>query len=156
MCGWAALWGRSRDRALIGQIAALVARCAVVAPLLLVVDGLMSYVGAFQRACRTHVPRRGRWGALAPWPEGAIGRVVKQYARYRVIRIERRVVQGAATTVAALLERTQGGGVLNASFIERLNGTLRSRLARGGAADPARGAAPGAIARADVSGGHGV
>jgi transposase-like protein len=122
--------GAQRDHALIRQIADLVARCALVAPLLLVVDGLLSYVGAFQRACRTRVPRPGKRAALVPWPEVAIGQVVKQYARRRVVGIERRVVQGAETAVAALLERTQGGGVLNTSFIERLNGTFRSRLAR--------------------------
>jgi transposase-like protein len=147
--------GAQRDRALIRQIADLVARCASVAPLLLVSDGLMSYVGAFQRACRTRVPRPGKRAAWVPWPEVAIGQVVKQYARCRVVGIERRVVQGAAMTVAALLERTQGGGVLNTSFIERLNGTFRSRLARLGRRTR-HGAVPGGIARTDVSGGHGV
>jgi hypothetical protein len=122
--------GARRDRALIHQIAALVARCALVAPLLLVVDGLMSYIAAFQRACRTRVPRHGKRAAWVPWPDVAIGQVVKQYARRRVVGIERRVVQGAAAGVSALLERTQGSGVLNTSFIERLNGTFRSRLAR--------------------------
>jgi hypothetical protein len=53
--------------------------------------------------------------------------VVKQYVRQRGVGIERRLVQGTATTVAQLLERTQGGGVLNTSFIEPLNGTFRSR-----------------------------
>lgn len=122
--------GAQRDRALIRQIADLVARCALGAPLLLVIDGLMSYVGAFQRACRTRVPRPGKRAALVPWRQVAIGQVVKQYARRRVVGIERRVVQGTESAVAALLARTQGGGVLNTSFIERLNGTFRSRLAR--------------------------
>ena len=122
--------GPHRDRALIGQIAELVARCAVSAPLLLVVDGLMSYVGAFQRACRERVPRAGKRAGWRAWPQVAIGQVVKQYAHRRVTGITRRVVQGTEPAVAALLERTQGGGVLNTSFIERLNGTFRSRLAR--------------------------
>jgi transposase-like protein len=122
--------GPQRDRALIRQLADLVARCAVIAPLLLVVDGLMSYIGAFQRACRERVARPGKRAGWRAWPAVAIGQVVKQYARRHVVGIERRVVQGTDEEVTALLARTQGGGVLNTSFIERLNGTFRSRLAR--------------------------
>jgi hypothetical protein len=51
--------GAKRDRVLIRQIAALVARCARVAPLL-VLDRLGSYIAAFQRAFRTRQPRVGR------------------------------------------------------------------------------------------------
>jgi transposase-like protein len=122
--------GPQRDRALIRQLADLVARCALIAPLLLVVDGLLSYIGAFQRACRERVPRPGKRAGWRARPQVAIGQVVKQYAQRRVIGITRRVVQGTEAEVAALLERTQGGGVLNTSFIERLNGTFCSRLAR--------------------------
>ena len=48
-----------RDRALIAQIAGQVRACAARAWLLIAVDGLPSYVGAFQRAFRERVPSRG-------------------------------------------------------------------------------------------------
>ena len=43
--------------------------------------------------------------------------------------VQRRVVQGARDTIQTLLQCTQGGGTINTAFIERLNGTFRSRLA---------------------------
>ena len=74
-----------RDHALITRLVALIAACAVVAPLLLVVDGFKSYIEAFQRAFRTreHTGRRGA-PRNVPWPELVIGQVVKQYCGKRV------------------------------------------------------------------------
>jgi hypothetical protein len=46
--------------------------------------------------------------------------------------VVRRVVQGTKAAVAALLAATQGGGVLNTAYIERLNATFRQRLASRG------------------------
>jgi hypothetical protein len=41
----------------------------------------------------------------------------------------RRIVQGAEAQVEALLQTTQGVGVITTAYIERLNATFRSRIA---------------------------
>lgn len=119
-----------RDHHLITRLVALIAACAVVAPLLLVVDGFKSYIDAFRRAFRTREPtgRRGTPRKVA-WPELIIGQVVKQTCGKRVVGVERRVVQGATPTMKRLLAQTPGCQVLNTAYIERLNGTFRARLA---------------------------
>ncbi len=123
----------SRDKALIGRLVALIRACALPRPLLLVTDGLSTYVKAFRKAFRSK-EHTGRVGAprLIAWPKVVIGQVVKRYQRRRVVDIERRLVQGAWPLLERLLDRTQGGvagGVLNTAYIERLNATFRARLA---------------------------
>jgi transposase-like protein len=120
----------ARDKHLIRALVALIVACALPRPLLLVTDGLVTYLKAFQRAFRTPQPRAGRGRPrLVPWPKLVIGQVVKHYRRRRVVGVVQRVVQGSATLAKALIRRTQGGGVLNTAYIERLNGTFRARLA---------------------------
>src|ERR687885_2257907 len=79
-----------RDQRLITRLVHLVAACAVVAPLLLGVDGFSSYIKAFRRAFRTrdHVGGRGA-PRKVPWPDLSIGQVVKQYAGKRVVDVRR-------------------------------------------------------------------
>jgi hypothetical protein len=120
----------TRDMALIRQLADLIARCAVVATLLVMVDGLVSYIAALRRACRTREPRPGKRPALVPWPELTIGQVIKHTVRRRLVDVTRRIAVGSETLASALVATTQGGGGLNTSYIERLNATFRSRLAR--------------------------
>src|SRR5262249_48759132 len=72
-----------RDKPLIRALAARIARCALYGRLLLVVDGLNTYVGAFQRAFRRPEPRLGKRPRLVGWPGLVIGQVVKQYAGRR-------------------------------------------------------------------------
>ncbi|MEO8357397.1 MAG: hypothetical protein ABI621_15940 [Chloroflexota bacterium] len=43
-------------------------------------------------------------------------------------RVDRRVVQGATDRVERLIQLTQGKGVINTAFIERLNATFRQRI----------------------------
>jgi len=119
-----------RDMDLITALAQRVRACALCRPLLLCVDGLVSYVSAFQRACRTPLPtgQRGR-PRLIPWPDVNIAQVVKQYQRGRVISVVRRIVQGTTEQVRHLLKCSQNGGVINTAYIERLNGTFRQRMA---------------------------
>jgi len=97
---------------------------------LLAVDGLVSYISAFQRAFRSRVPRWGQPGRchLRPWSEVAIVQVVKQRVNSH-LSIIRRIVQGSTHQVADLLQLSQRGGKINTAFIERLNGTFRQRLA---------------------------
>jgi hypothetical protein len=96
---------------------------------LLAVDGLASYVTAFQRAFRTKLPRQGQTGRarLRPWPEIAIVQVVKQRVAGQ-LSVERRIVQGCTEMITGLIRATQGHGGINTAYIERLNATFRQRL----------------------------
>lgn len=119
-----------RDKALIRQLAERIRALALCRPLLLAVDGLHSYVQAFQRAFRTPLPRPGRFGRpqLVSWPDIAIVQVVKRRMG-TALYIERRVVQGCPGKIERLRQVTQGGlGVINTAYIERLNATFRLRL----------------------------
>ncbi len=118
-----------RDRALIARLAEQIRACAVVAPLLVAVDGLSSYVGALRRAFRERVPTGGRGAPRQViWADLVIGQVVKEYARRRVVGVAHWIAQGSAIAAVVLLQRT-GSQVLNTAYIERLNGTFRERLA---------------------------
>jgi hypothetical protein len=121
---------RRRDQSLIQDLADQIRAVALCRPLLLAVDGLVSYVSAFQQAFRSPVPRWGRLGRchLRPWSEIAIVQVVKQRIDGQ-LTIVRRIVQGGSPQVAELLHTSQGGGQINTAFIERLNATFRQRLA---------------------------
>jgi hypothetical protein len=118
-----------RDKALIGALVAQIRTVALCRVLLLAVDGLVSYVDAFQRAFRSPLPtgKRGR-RRLIPWPGIQIVQVIKRRTAQR-LTIERRIVQGDAQAVAACLKTSQGGGQINTAFIERLNATFRQCLA---------------------------
>ena len=117
-----------RNLALITELVAQIRSAALCRKLLLSVDGLQSYVKAFQRAFRTPLstgnPGRPR---LIAWQEIVIVQVVKQKAAGR-FTIQRRIVQGCQDVVDHLLQASQGDGVINTAFIERLNATFRQRL----------------------------
>ncbi len=119
-----------RDQRLITRLVALIAACAVVGPLLVVVDGFRSYVDALRLAFRTREHRGGRGAPRkVPWPDLCIGQVVKQYCGKRVGGVSRRVVQGSQQMVERLVRAVPGCLVLNTAYMERLNGTFRARLA---------------------------
>ena len=69
-----------RDKALIEAVVAQVRAVALCRPLLVAVDGLPSYMGAFYRAFRSKLLRPGRLGRakLRPWSELNLVQVVKQ------------------------------------------------------------------------------
>jgi transposase-like protein len=118
-----------RDLDLIQALADKVRALALCRPLLLAVDGLASYVRAFRTAFRSKLPReRGEQGRckLVAWLDIAIVQVVKQRAD-GCLTIERRSVQGGQELVERLIKVTQGHGVINTAFIERLNATFRQR-----------------------------
>jgi hypothetical protein len=54
---------------------------------------------------------------------------VKRYAQRRVVDVERRIVAGTPARVETLRRCSQGDGVINTAYIERLNATFRERLA---------------------------
>ena len=120
-----------RDKQLIRRLANRIQRMALCRPLLLAVDGLPSYVQAFQEAFRSKLPRWGEKGRcqLVAWPDIAIVQVIKRRTE-TALSIERRIVQGGPRLVAQLRQMTQSAlGVINTAYIERLNATFRQRLA---------------------------
>ena len=119
-----------RDLDLIQALADKVRKMALCRPLLLAVDGLVSYVSAFRNAFRSKFPRQeGELGRckMVSWQDIAIVQVVKQRVE-GVLNVERRIVQGTKDWVERLIEKTQGKGVINTAFIERLNATFRQRI----------------------------
>ena len=100
--------------------------------MLLCTDGLASYakqaLGIFREARRTG--RVGRPRLVLP--EGVmIAKVVKRYARRRVVEVLRSVVRGTEEAVVGRIVATRESAqaVINTAYIERLNATLRARLA---------------------------
>ena len=99
-------------------------------PLLVCTDGLVSYIRAIRETFRdpVHTGTGGR-PRLRPWRHVLIAQVVKRYERRRVVETERRIVDGTPARVETLRRRSQGDGVINTAYIERLNATFRERLA---------------------------
>ena len=119
-----------RDLPLIRRLIQRVRRCAAHHPLLVCTDGLVSYIRAIRETFRDPVPTgQGGRPRLRPWRHVFIAQVVKRYERRRVIETERRIVDGAPARVETLRRRSQGGGMINTAYIERLNATLREHLA---------------------------
>jgi transposase-like protein len=119
----------NRDRTLIARLVAVVAACASFGPLLFVTDGLKTYIDVVRCAFRTRQDGTGGRPRLVGWPDLVIAQVVKQYAGRAVTGTLHRLVHGSVQMFLTLLWSTKGCQVLNTAFIERLNGTFRSRLA---------------------------
>jgi IS1 family transposase len=121
-----------RDGVLIERLVEQVKRCAsaLAGPILFCTDGFAAYVGVIRDVFRESVVsgKRGR-PEKHPWPGILIAQVVKRYERGRLAGVVRRVVQGTAEQVEAVRRASQGDGVINTAFIERLNATFRSGLA---------------------------
>jgi hypothetical protein len=115
---------------LIRRLIAHVRRCAAHRPLLICTDGLVSYIRAIRETLRDPVyTGQGGRPRLRPWRHVLIAQVIKRYERRRVVEIERRIVEGTPARVETLRRRSQGEGVINTAYIERLNATFRARLA---------------------------
>ena len=119
-----------RDMTLLRRLIARVRRCAAHRPLLFCTDGLVSYIRAIRETFRDPV-QTGQGGRprLRPWRHVLTAQVVKRYERRRVVETERRLVDGTPARVETLRRRSQGDGVINTVYIERLNATFRERLA---------------------------
>ncbi len=122
--------GEHRDEALLTALMQRVRACALCRPLLFCVDGFCAYLGAIHTVFREAIPT-GRLGRphLRPWDGILIAQVVKHYAHGHVVGVLRRIVQGTEAQVSKLVHTTQGDGVINTAYIERLNATFRARLA---------------------------
>ena len=119
-----------RDTPLIRQLITRVRRCAMRRPLLFCTDGLVAYVRTIRETFRDP-ERTGAQGRprLRPWRNVCIAQVVKRYVQRRVVDVERRLIAGTSARVETLRRRSQGDGVINTAYIERLNATFRERLA---------------------------
>jgi transposase-like protein len=119
-----------RDMTLIRRLIERVRRGAAPRPLLVCIDGLNAYVRAIRETFRDPV-RTGTHGRprLHAGKHICIAQVVKRYAQRRVVDVERRIVDGTPARVERLRHRSQGHGVINTAYIERLNATFRERLA---------------------------
>ncbi|MEM6527119.1 MAG: hypothetical protein AAF653_02430, partial [Chloroflexota bacterium] len=86
-------------------------------------------MAVFRKAFRTPLKtgKRGRPRLMA-WGDLHIVQVIKRRTADG-LTIERRIAQGDDDTVDELLQCSQGGGVINTAFIERLNATFRQLLA---------------------------
>ena len=122
----------TRDRGLADCLLAQVrACCRPLQALLVCTDGWNAYPGSIRRAFREKVKEtagRGR-ACLRVWPQVCIAVVIKRTQKKRVVDITRKLVQGTLQQAQMLLSASQGGTVFNTAFIERLNGTIRQRLA---------------------------
>jgi transposase-like protein len=98
--------------------------------LLICVDGLVSYVGAFWVAFREKVMTGKRGRPPYRLPEGIwLAQVIKSYSGRRLSDVVRRVLWGSSEQVMGQLEKTKTGKQINTSYIERLNATFRASLA---------------------------
>jgi len=111
-----------RDMSLIRRLIERVRRCATHRPLLICTDGLVSYIRAIRETFRdpVHTGTGGR-PRLRRWRHVFIAQVVKRYAQRRVVAVERRLVDGPPARVETLRRRSQGDGVINTAYIERLH-----------------------------------
>src|SRR5438270_6477583 len=122
----------TRDTALADRLLRQVRACAQsVRALLVCTDGWAASPNSIRRAFREKVKQtagRGR-ACLRVWPQVCIAVVIKRTQKKRVVDITRKLVQGTLEQAQVLLSASGGGMVLNTAFIERLNGTIRQRLA---------------------------
>jgi len=121
-----------RDRDLADRLLRQVHSCCQpLRALLVCTDGWNAYPGSIRRAIRSKVKEtagRGR-ACLRVWPQVCIAVVIKRTEKKRVVEITRKMVQGTLDQAQALFAASHGGTVLNTAFIERLNATMRQRLA---------------------------
>jgi hypothetical protein len=99
-------------------------------PLLICMDGLVSYIRAIREAFRdpVHTGQGGR-PRLRPWHNILIAQVVKRYERWRLVEMEPPIIDGIPARVETLRRRSQGDDLINTAYIERLNATFRIRFA---------------------------
>src|SRR3989441_144832 len=122
----------TRDRSLADRLLAQVrACCQPLRARLLCTDGWNAYPGSIRRAFREKVKEIAGCGraCLRVWPQLCIAVVIKRTEKKRVVEITRKMVQGTLEQAQTLLSASGGGTVLNTAFIERLNATMRQRLA---------------------------
>ena len=120
---------QTRDTRFADRLLLQVRACCLAArEVLFCTDGWAAYPDSIRRAFRDKVKRtagRGR-ASLQVWSGLHIGAVIKHTVNKRVVC---HVSHGNLEQVQRLLQCSAGRQVLNTSFIERFNGTMRERLA---------------------------
>jgi IS1 family transposase len=115
----------ARDQTVADRLLQRVRRCArATSHLLICVDGWMCYPAAILRAFRQQLKQ-----GIQVWPHLIIGQVIKTHKHYRLESLKHTLLCGEEKGLQTCLERSQGGTQINTAFIERLNGTMRERLA---------------------------
>ena len=115
----------ARDQVLADRLLQRVRRCACGASQLLIcVDGWMCYPAAILRAFSSQVKK-----GIRVWPQLIIGQVIKTQKHYHLESVKQTLLCGDEKGLKACLEQSQGGTQINTAYIERLNGTMRERLA---------------------------
>jgi len=123
---------QTRDRNLADHLLQQVRRCSkTVWELFVCTDGWSPYPKSIRRAFREKIARAGKRGrcALEVWPSLHIGTVIKRTVNKHLKEVIRQMSYGKYEKAMKLLLISNGVTVLNTSFIERFNGTLRERLA---------------------------
>jgi IS1 family transposase len=122
----------SRDSQLADRLMRQVRACGQrLRAVLVCTDGWSAYPSSIRKAFREKVKEtagRGR-ACLRVWPQLHIGTVIKHTVKKRVSQVTRQMAHGSLEAALSLLSASHGGAVLNTAFIERLNGTMRQRLA---------------------------
>jgi IS1 family transposase len=80
-----------------------------------------------------HQPEAAKKPIWIVWPSLLYGQVIKHYQRRKLVKVEQRVLCGEKADFVSRLKALGLTGVINTSFIERLNLTIRegvSKLAR--------------------------
>jgi len=103
--------------------------CALYRPLLFCVDGFVAYVSAIQKVFRIPIinGKRGR-PSLKAYENLCIVRVIKQVSGKRVMGITQRIACGTWKQACLLIKHTQNTLNAHTAYIERINGTFRSRI----------------------------
>lgn len=118
---------QERDKTLARQIITLVYNWVLQVPLLISFDGWKAYPNACRKVFREEQYNgRGRPRLIA-WACLTLVQVVKHTPKGRFAP-RRMVVSGSCTMLLRLIERSQGAGVINTAYIERLFATFRGRL----------------------------
>jgi transposase-like protein len=123
---------QTRDRKLADHVLQQVRRCSkTLCDLLICTDGWSPYPNSIRRAFREKIKRAGKRGrcALEVWQDLHIGTVIKHTVNKHLKEVIRKMSHGSLEKATELLKVSNGGILLNTSFIERFNGTIRERLA---------------------------
>lgn len=129
------LWGevsKTRDKGLIERVLVKVKQAAssTTQAVLFAVDGFAAYPKAILKIFHTtlYTGRQGR-PRHRPWPNIHIVQVIKSRRGKKLKEVTRTLVYGNLQRAYDIIQFTQVGlGQINTAFIERLNGTFRSRM----------------------------
>jgi transposase-like protein len=123
---------KTRDSYLTDRLMQQVRRCCkTLCALLICTDGFAAYPKSIMRAFREKVKNDKGRGApkKVVWQGLAIGTVIKCTVKMRLTEVIHTIARGTEEQVQYLLKVSKGGKMINTSFIERFNGTMRERLA---------------------------